>query len=252
MRSYDHLFFDLDNTLWDFGTNSREAMKVTLAENRLIDRLSSFDEYIEIYENINAGLWTKYHQRQITKHTLIVKRFSDSLGRFGIEQEDWAEINNQYLKNMALQTNLFPGTIELLSTLQEKAYKMYIITNGFSEVQHDKLINCNLKPFFSKIFISEEIKTTKPNRKIFEYALKSSNATKKKSIMIGDSWETDILGAFNFGIDQVMFTNNKKHHFPEDLQANSLISSNSIGPISMNGKTKTYFIDTIQELLTIL
>ncbi len=252
MRKYDYLFFDLDNTIWDFESNSRVALKQTLLDNKLIEKLNSFEAYLEVYERINTELWKLYHQKKITKQTLIVERFSASLSQFGINGLNWDEINHEYLQNMALQTIIFPGSKELLNTLQEKGYKMYVITNGFTEVQYDKLRNCGLSQYFSKVYISEEIKTTKPHREIFEYALKSSNAPKKKSIMIGDSWETDILGALNFGMDQIMFLNNGKHQVPHSITKLLLNTKADPRLIILNRQVKTYFINEITELLAIV
>jgi putative hydrolase of the HAD superfamily len=151
---------------------------------------------------------------------------------------------------MAFQTRLFPGTIETLTSLRLKGYKMYIITNGFSEVQHDKLNNCGLDGFFSKVFISEEIQTTKPHRQIFEHALKSTNARKNKSIMIGDSWETDIVGAQNFGIDQIVFLNHGSNRLPVDIKSIRTTPTNSF--LELSPRTKTWFIDELKDLIAIL
>jgi putative hydrolase of the HAD superfamily len=249
-RLYDHLFFDLDNTLWDFNANSCRAMKITLDQKEILPKLSSFDSYFEFYERINKSLWSDYHTRKINKQTLIVERFSQSLTAFNIYDLDWADLNALYLENMAKQTVLFPGTIETLSTLRDRGYQMHIITNGFSEVQRDKLRNCGLDRFFSKIFISEEIQTTKPHKKIFEHALKTTNARKKRSIMIGDSWETDIEGALNFGIDQIMFSNHGLHEVPEVINSMQM-ESNSVY-IKLNMRTRTWIINEITDLISIL
>lgn len=250
MRKYDHLFFDLDHTLWDFATNARLAMKQTLEENGLLRQIPTFDSYYEVYEQINHDLWADYRAKKITKQNLIVERFSKSLLEFGITDYDYPELNRQYLINMALQTQLFPSTIETLSELRDKGYKMYIITNGFKEVQCAKLTNSKLDGFFSRVFISEEIQTTKPHREIFEFALKSVNAPKKKSIMIGDSWETDIEGALNFGMDQIMFTNDGLNPLPEEIQSQKMASTSNY--LEIKYLNRTYFINKIPELTTIL
>lgn len=246
MRTYDHLFFDLDNTLWDFTTNSRLAMEQTLKQTELLPRLSSFDSFFQVYEQVNQSLWNDYHSRQITKQNLIVERFSRSMKAFGISVYNWSELNSRYLENMALQTKLFPGTIETLTTLKAKGYQMHIITNGFMEVQHLKLVNCGLAGFFTKVFISEEIKTTKPHRQIFEHALKSTNAPKKRSIMIGDSWVTDILGALEFGIDQIMFLNQGSNPIPDPVKA--LRAQTGSPFLELKSHTRTFFIDEISGL----
>lgn len=250
MRKYDHLFFDLDNTLWDFSANSLLAMKQTLEQNGILEKLESFDSFFKVYEQINKSLWSDYHSKKITKQILIVERFSKSLQKFNISDIDWQKLNCRYLENMALQTGLFPNTIETLQTLKARGYQMHIITNGFREVQRSKLANCGLAGFFTKVFISEEIQTTKPHRQIFEHALKSTNAPKKKSVMIGDSWETDIEGALEFGMDQIMFLNQGLFHIPDLINSKRIAKNSSY--LELNQHTRTWFINEIPELMTIL
>jgi len=250
MRKYDHLFVDLDNTLWDFTMNSYLAMKQTLEHAGILVKLPSFDSFFQVYEQLNKSLWNDYHSKKITKQTLIVERFSRSLNNFGIDNIDWHNLNQQYLEHMALQTRLFPETIETLSILKNKGYQMHIITNGFREVQRAKLANSGLETFFSKVFISEEIRTTKPHREIFEHALTSTNARKKQSIMIGDSWETDIEGALNFGMDQIMFLNHGLHETPDVIK--SLLSTSEYSFLELKNQTRTWFIAELRDLITIL
>jgi putative hydrolase of the HAD superfamily len=250
MRKYDFLFFDLDNTLWDFSVNSRKALTEALDKLDITGRIDSYDDYFSLYEKINESLWKDYRDKKITKNALIVERFSRSLGAFGISNQDWEGINKLYLECMALQTQLFPRTLETLEYLKAKGYQMHIITNGFREVQHAKLKNCGLSDYFGKVFISEDIHTTKPHREIFEYALKSTNAPKNKSIMIGDSWETDIEGALAFGIDQIMFLNKGHNKVPESVKPSILSASSTF--FELKRKTRTYFIDEVVELNIIL
>jgi len=250
MRKYDHLFFDLDNTLWDFDTNAKQAMLETLRQTEILRRLPSFELFFDAYEPINKALWSDYHSKKISKPDLITERFLQSFQKFGISDLDWNEFNRHYLENMALQTGLFPGTVETLSILRERGYQMHIITNGFREVQRAKLQNCGLEKFFTKVFISEEIRTTKPHREIFEHALKSTNALKNKSIMIGDSWETDIMGALNFGIDQIMFLNHGLCEFPNAIKLIRPTSKDSF--LELKNKNRTWFIDEIGDLIPIL
>lgn len=250
MSHYEYLFFDLDNTLWDFSANALEALKQTIENLNFTHRLSSFDDYFQLYEQINSTLWSDYRARKITKQALIVERFSRSLEAFHITNQDWEGINSHYLECMALQTQLFPGTLETLSFMKAKGYQMHIITNGFKEVQLAKLKNSGLSDFFGRVFISEEIQSPKPHREIFEYALKSSNARKKKSIMIGDSWEIDIVGAQGFGMDQIMFLNNGKNKVPASIDFDLLKSTSSF--LELKQSVKTYFIEEINGLTEIL
>jgi putative hydrolase of the HAD superfamily len=235
MSKYRHLFFDLDNTLYDFSLNAFLAMKEAFKQLEILPLLPSFEEYFGIYALINDQLWAEYREKKITKDFLRACRFERSLKEFGIAPKvEFSEIDDLYLKIMSVQTNLFPGTSEVLSELKNRGYQIHIITNGFKEVQYDKLQNTGLDKFLTNVFISEEIKSHKPSKEIFEHAIKSSNARKKESLMIGDSWESDIVGAKNFGIDQVFFN-------PEKLDVDF-----------ENYGEPTYTINYLKQLLTIL
>jgi len=208
---YRHLFFDLDNTLYDFDVNAFLALKETFTQLGLIELLPSFEKFFTVYTTINNELWALYREKKIIKDVLRELRFQRSLSEFGvIPPIPYAEIDDLYLKLMPAQTNLFPETIEVLTELKRRGYTLHIITNGFKEVQSEKLVNTGLGKFITNVFISENIKAPKPSKEIFEYSIKSSNARKKESLMIGDSWESDIIGAKNFGIDQVFFNPSKQ------------------------------------------
>lgn len=235
MRKYKHLFFDLDNTLYDFERNSYQALKSVFNKLDLLKQITTFNEYFKVYSEINEALWTEYREQRMPKDILRGKRHTDSLARFNITTEIGAtQIDDLYLKEMAGQTELFPCTVEVLAELKKRAYIIHIITNGFKEVQHYKIHNTGLIEYLTNIYISEEIKAPKPSSKIFEHAIKSSNARKKESLMIGDSWESDIIGAKNYGIDQVYFKTN-----------NNEVEYGKLGE-------PTYTISKLDELLNIL
>lgn len=208
MRKYEQLFFDLDHTLWDFETNSRLAMLETVTELGLKQRIADFDTFFNYYETINTNLWEAYRNQQIRKPELIRKRFEDTLSYFEITGVDPLAMNELYLQLMPLQKQLYPDVLETLDYLKQRRYQMHIITNGFTEVQHRKIESSGLRQYFDRIFVSEEIQAPKPDKRIFQHALKCCNSKKSNSIMIGDSWDSDILGARGMGISQVLVLKN--------------------------------------------
>jgi YjjG family noncanonical pyrimidine nucleotidase len=239
MKKYRHLFFDLDNTLWDFNLNSYYALRHTFEMVHL--DMNLYEKFFPVYMANNERLWDLYRQNIITKEELSKSRFEISFLETGIEGINAVDFNRNYLLQMPLQTRLCDGAMNVLEKLSEK-YDMHIITNGFAEVQYKKLKNSNLSQFFGKIFVSEEIKSPKPAPEIFHHALKTCNARKKESLMIGDSWEVDIVGALEIGMDQV-FYNPALEANPEEKQLTN----------QGNGsKTKTYFIRNLNELLVFL
>jgi putative hydrolase of the HAD superfamily len=205
-KKYTHIFFDLDNTLWDFETNSRNAMLI-IFEKLNLGQTHDFKLFFETYTRHNDSLWLSYRNNEVIKKELTRLRFQNTFDELEIKGIVADDMNELYLNEMPNQKILNEGVAETLLYLKKKRYNLNIITNGFSEVQRKKIETSGLKPFIDKIFISEEVKSPKPERAIFEYALKSSNARKNQSLMVGDDWEVDIMGAVKFGIDAAYFQN---------------------------------------------
>lgn len=212
-KKYTHIFFDLDNTLWDFRQNSKFAMQCTFGHFNVSGDKIGFELFFDTYARHNHLLWAAYRNKTVGRKELTRLRFQNTFDELGLQNLVAEEMNAHYLAEMPKQKLLFAGAHELLQYLKNKRYKLNIITNGFHEVQHKKLESSGLRPFFDKIFISEDIKTPKPGRGIFEHAIKSTNAKKEKSIMVGDDWEVDVLGALDFGIDAVYFKPDRSHPF---------------------------------------
>lgn len=210
---YQHLFFDLDRTLWDFETNSLQALSDIYLYFSLQDRgVNSFNDFLVKYRFHNEKLWGLYREGQITKAKLRDRRFQLALQEFNINEEKLAtQLGEMYVSLSPKKTNLFPFAHESLDYLKKK-YQLHIITNGFEEVQYIKLDKSNLNQYFDVIVTSEQVGCTKPNPIIFNYALNQANAQPQESIMIGDDLPVDLLGAKALGIDQVFFNPNEDQH----------------------------------------
>jgi putative hydrolase of the HAD superfamily len=206
MPEYRHLFFDLDRTLWDFDTNSRIALGEIFLHFKLVDRgISSSELFIDTYQNINEGLWAQYRSGLLNKRKLRSLRFTRSLEHFGIDDEYLGhQLGEAYIDLSPRKTALLPNTVEVLEYLNDR-YELHIITNGFEEVQHIKIENSGLKPFFKKVITSEQVGARKPDPLIFHFALSEAKGNISESLMIGDDLGADILGAQNVGMDHVYF-----------------------------------------------
>tara|TARA_B100001057_G_scaffold497831_1_gene603048 strand:- start:3812 stop:4507 length:696 start_codon:yes stop_codon:yes gene_type:complete len=209
----EHLFFDLDRTLWDFETNSYEEL-TNLYHVHFLHQLgiSLPDEFIKVYKKINDKCWEKYRLNLLSKEDLRVKRFYDTFLYFGIESETLSkQFGDDYVMNSPTRTCLIDGTIDLLEKLNPH-YQMHIITNGFEEVQHIKLRNSNLSKYFKVVVTSEAAGAKKPSPLVFEYALDKADAKLEESIMIGDDLNTDIKGAIDLGMKAIYFNSHSKKH----------------------------------------
>jgi putative hydrolase of the HAD superfamily len=204
-----HLFFDLDHTLWDFDKNSRLAYQRIFEEYQLH---LSIDTFIKIYEPLNLQFWRKYRNNEINKEELRYQRLKTAFDAcdFEISDDHINTFADLYIEYLSVNNHLFDGCIELLEHLDGN-YELHCITNGFIEIQDKKLINSKLKPFFNTILTAEEAGTKKPDPKIFELAMKRAGATAGNSVMIGDSYEADIMGAHQVGMKTIYFEPHGNH-----------------------------------------
>jgi putative hydrolase of the HAD superfamily len=213
-KVYKHIFFDLDDTLWDFRTNSGQSLRAMYDKYALhkIAGISSLDEFILKYQERNIMMWEQYRLGAIDKTELRSRRFELTFWDMGIDASLVPQgMAEDYLADMATRDGLFPHTKEILEYLQGK-YSLSIITNGFPDVQHNKLISSNISHFFSDVFTSEIVGHRKPDVNIFLHALQSAGVNANESLMVGDGLDVDIAGARNAGIDQVYFNPHKNPH----------------------------------------
>ena len=202
---YKHLFFDLDHTLWDFEANSCQTMQDLYYKLDLASRgVNDFDLFHKHYIVHNDKLWDRYRKGFVKVDELRWKRMWLTLLEFKIGDESLArQMGEQFLEALPSRTILFPYTIEILTYLRGKGYQLHLITNGFEKTQHSKIQNSGLSGYFGEVITSEGSNSIKPHKEIFEYAFRVTGAEPARSIMLGDSFEADIQGAINAGIDQV-------------------------------------------------
>jgi len=212
-KSYKHLFFDLDHTLWDFDKNSSAALKKLYDEYELKSRgILDFDELFRTYTFHNDKLWDRYRKGFIKRDELRWKRMWLMLLDFKVADTTLAhELSTAYLEILPTQTLLVPHAKEILEHCKDR-YEMHLITNGFETTQRLKLQYSGIARYFKLLITSEKSNSMKPHPDIFTYALKAANATAEESIMIGDAIDVDILGAINAGWDTVYYNPHGVQH----------------------------------------
>jgi putative hydrolase of the HAD superfamily len=220
-EKYQHIFFDLDRTLWHFDANSTNVLNEVYNDFELGPNIPSSDSFIKKYQEINEELWALYREDRISKEDLRWKRFAETLAFFGIDNKELGEeMGNYYVHHSPRQTELFPYTREVLEYLADK-YTLHIITNGFEEVQDIKLTKSGIDHFFDQLIMSEKVGVKKPHPYIFKKAMALSDAKVEHSLMIGDDLYADIYGAQRVGMDHIYFNFNNA---PHDKQVQAEIS----------------------------
>lgn len=202
---YQHLFFDLDHTLWDFDTNAKESLAELYVFFQLeLKNITPFDKFYSIYLEYNKTLWNRFEKGFITVDELKWKRMWRTLLDFKIADERLAkEMSEYFLQILPTKKKVFEYTYEILDYLTEKKYSLHLITNGFEKTQRLKLESSALTKYFKNVITSEISNSVKPKKEIFEYAVRQAGGKIEESIMIGDSLHADILGAKNAGMHSV-------------------------------------------------
>ena len=214
MTRYQHIFFDLDNTLWDFDRSSILAFDKIFEIFDLINYgIPSAEDFHKTYFDHNNRLWDLYRKGVIDKDFLKIERFRLPLKDYGITDEKLAsDLGESYTDYAARLVALVPNTMDVLDYLKEKNYKIHLITNGFLEVQSIKMQASGLDKMIDSSFVSEVVGFKKPDHRIFHHAMKEAGGNIENSVMIGDDLSVDIIPAKEIGMTHIYFNRKKISH----------------------------------------
>ena len=191
MNTYEWILFDADETLFHF-----DAFTGLQRVFSIYDGHFSEDDY-QAYQAINKSLWVEYQQGSISAQHLQQTRFHPWSHKIGMSP---GELNNAFMAAMAEISVPLEGAISLLRALKGRV-KLGIVTNGFIELQQNRLERTGLNDYFDVLVISEQVGVAKPHRDIFDHALSAmGKPDKERVLMVGDTLETDILGGRNAGL----------------------------------------------------
>lgn len=206
MKRFDDIrtiFVDLDDTIWDFTANSKVALKAVY-ERYQLDNQCSYDVFIKEYLLINEQLWSLYHHGKIEKDFLKRERFRASFERCGIICESPERFDYDYLETIVTLKKVVAGAPKLLQHLKKRG-SVNVLSNGFANLQFRKLQSAGLDRYIDLMVLSDDIGVTKPDKRLFDYALEKVKANAETTLMIGDNYDADILGAYNAGWKTIFF-----------------------------------------------
>lgn len=215
LKHIKHIFFDLDHTLWDFDKNSALTFdKIFKLNNVEVD----INHFTKVYEPVNLNYWKLYRNSEINQEELRYGRLKDTFDalEFMVEDKVIHRLSEDYITHLTTFDHLFEDTIEILNYLQPN-YQLHIITNGFGEAQEKKMKVSKITHYFKTVTNAEIAGVKKPNPIIFNHALKIAEAKPSESIMIGDNYEADVLGALDVGYDAIFF-NYRRDEFESHIK----------------------------------
>jgi YjjG family noncanonical pyrimidine nucleotidase len=213
-KEYKCVLFDLDHTLWDYETNS-SAVLVDLYNKYELAALGAVPcvEFVKSFTRVNTELWDKHDRNVISRDVLRHDRFDLVFKAAGLEHRELSlKFSEEYLSESPKGKHLVPHALDLLNYLKDKGYGMYIVTNGFEDIQGTKIASGGITHYFNGVITSARAGFKKPDKGIFDFVMKESGFSASESIMIGDNLLTDIAGARNASIDSVFYNPNEVKH----------------------------------------
>lgn len=203
---YEYLLWDVDGTLLDF----EYSMRVSLYKSLKKIGVEATDGLIDRYRQINDGWWKRLERGEVTKAQLLPGRFIDLFAEYGIECEDIEAYLADFQENLGCEFKLMENALEVCTKLKQQGYHQFVVTNGVTRTQENKLKLSGLADIMEELFISENLGVPKPHKEFFDACFrriseKNPCFDKAKTMIIGDSLSSDIQGGINAGIATCLF-----------------------------------------------
>ncbi|MEA4966304.1 MAG: YjjG family noncanonical pyrimidine nucleotidase [Oscillospiraceae bacterium] len=201
----EFVFFDVDDTLLDFGWSEHTALHRTYRE---LGVPLTEDMYAR-YHCLNRLCWQACERGEITREIMLTARHRQMFQEYGIDR-DPGECERRYRKNLGIGHCLTPHALEILDYLHPR-YRLFLASNGVAETQYSRLDSAGLTPYFEQIFISEDAGALKPTPEYFDYCFaRIPGVCRERAVLIGDSLSSDIMGGRQAGIRTIWYNPNGK------------------------------------------
>ena len=199
------VLFDLDDTLFDHSHCARAALDDVRASYECFAPMTS-----AALERSHAGILEELHRDvmigRLDLDVARTERFRRLFAVAGVDADQplAARAAARYRQRYLAERRAVIGAAALLMRVRERA-KVGIVSNNLLEEQQDKLRCCELDRYVDLLVVSEEAGISKPDPRIFEIALDRLRGRPQEAVMIGDSWDADVVGALAAGIRAIWF-----------------------------------------------
>lgn len=200
------ILIDIDNTLYDYDychSIGYDNVKKYCEDNMQVSGRTFDNTYKNSRKIVNKNL-----RKTASSHNRILyfQNFCEILNINPLENA--LIMSNIYWKSFYDKMALFPYVEEFLDKVSNK--KLCLITDFTANIQYQKVEKLNLQKFIGRMVTSEEVGIEKPNKVIFQYAIKKMDLESKEVCMIGDNFKKDIIGASRLGLHSFWFNRYKK------------------------------------------
>ena len=195
------LLVDIDDTIVDWRGPARDAVVRAVATHPSLagrDPDETAARFFEIVEETHA-LWVA---GTLSVDELRMERIRRLVAESGTELEasEAAELARSYRDEYLAARRQVRGAGELLAEVRRRGARVVAVTNNLVAEQEDKLRDTGLRQLVDAMVVSEAVGVAKPDPRIFAIAVEAAECAPSATIMLGDSWENDVMGARAAGI----------------------------------------------------
>ncbi len=231
---YDNYIFDLYGTLIDINTDEDK------------DELW---EKMALYYSFNGAMYDSLELKQ--KYKKYTNKLMEVSGSSGEDEIDLENVFYQLFKKKGVKLKkkavreaartfrllslnkleVYPYVTKVLGKLKDDGKKIYLLSNAQACFTNNELVGLGLHDFFDEIYISSDMGVKKPNKQAFKSVIQDNKLDKKKTVMIGNDYATDIEGANRAGIDSVMIKTNIVNKSAKPVKSTYTIETGDIREI---------------------
>ncbi|QKG52517.1 HAD family hydrolase [Hymenobacter sp. BRD67] len=197
------VLFDLDDTLFDHAATARAALAATAAGRPTLHGVP-VDELYQRYSDLLEEMHPRVMRGELSYLVARQLRFQQLLAPYEPEPAV-AEVTllaEQHYGHYQRLRQPVAGALALLQRLKP-AVRIGIVTNNRTDEQREKLRFLGMSSLVDALVTSEDVGVLKPDPAIYQVALERLRATPAETVMVGDNWSADVLGALAVGIRPV-------------------------------------------------
>jgi HAD superfamily hydrolase (TIGR01549 family) len=197
------ILFDLDDTLFDHAGTARAARAATAARRPTLQGVpveTLYQHYSELLEEVHPLVMTG----RISYLEARQQRFARLLAPYEPTPTaaEVAQLAEQHYGHYQQLRRPIAGGLALLQALKP-AYKVGIVTNNRTAEQQEKLRYLGMSHLVDALITSDDVGVLKPDPAIYAQALQRLGAEAAETVMVGDNWQADVVGALAVGIRPV-------------------------------------------------
>lgn len=202
--AYDTVFLDVDGTLlWvdlDVEGYVRDLAPYSTNGPLTVERAAG-PVWHGMKEHISQNIHHRTREELESFKRGNQRRTAETLG-LDAPPDLLAEVSER-----RISFNPYPESEAVMEELRDIGLKLYVVSN-WDVLLKEVLEDLGWTDYFDGIIVSAVVGVEKPETEIFEEALRVSEASRDRTIHVGNDPETDVHGAAQCGLD-VVFVNRK-------------------------------------------